>query len=98
MTEPRNGPSLDPTATDALLGHLAPATRAWFKSVSRMYALEPHHSRILLLAAQAWDRGCEGRQRLHAEGLTVPTQQGLKQHPCVRIEHESREQFARLVK
>ena len=41
--------------------HLRPDTAAWWASVAGDYALEPHHLRILTLAAEAWDRGWANR-------------------------------------
>ena len=32
-------------------------SKAWWVSVVTDYELEPHHLRILTLAAEAWDRG-----------------------------------------
>ena len=44
--------------------HLQPATKAWFSSVLAEYSLEPHHVRLLTLAAESWDRCCEAREAL----------------------------------
>jgi P27 family predicted phage terminase small subunit len=99
LTKTENGTPSDAASTDTLLGALTPPTREWFKSVSENYVLEEHHERILLLAGQSWDRAAEARERLDQEGLTVQTGQGsIKQHPLVRVEHEAREAFARLIK
>jgi hypothetical protein len=35
--------------------HLQPGTKRWFSSVVAEYLLEPHHLRLLQLAAEAWD-------------------------------------------
>jgi hypothetical protein len=45
---------------------LRPATRAWFSSVLAEYQLEPHHIRLLTLAAESWDRCCEAREAAHS--------------------------------
>jgi len=42
--------------------HLRAATKAWFGSVLAEYSLEPHHVRLLTLAAESWDRCCEARE------------------------------------
>jgi len=34
------------------------------------YDLEPHHVRLLTLAAEAWDRGQQAREVLDRDGLT----------------------------
>jgi hypothetical protein len=46
--------------------HLRPATKAWFSRVLDEYSLEPHHVRLLTLAAESWDRCCEAREALVA--------------------------------
>jgi phage terminase small subunit len=98
MPTAKNGPLPDPASTRALLDRLSAETLRWFKSVSTSHDLEDHKTRLLLLACQAWDRGAEARARLDAEGLTVEGRQGVKTHPAVKIEHDSREAFARIVK
>jgi phage terminase small subunit len=50
--------------------HLRPATKEWFSGVLAEYQLEPHHIRLLTLAAESWDRCCESREALAAHGLT----------------------------
>lgn len=79
--------------------HLAPATRAWWSSVLTEYALEQHHIRLLTLAGEAFDRATQARERIALDGLVVPTADGgLKAHPCVAIERDSRLAFARLLR
>jgi hypothetical protein len=36
--------------------HLQSPTREWYAWVASEYSLEPHHLRLLILAAEAWDR------------------------------------------
>jgi phage terminase small subunit len=80
-------------------GYLAAPTRAWWESVVGAWTLEPHHVRLLTLAAEAWDRGQQARALLAKEGLTTGTKGGgLRPHPAVRIEGDCRIQFARLVR
>jgi phage terminase small subunit len=79
------------------LDHLVPATRAWVVGLKQDYALEPHHDRLLQLAAEAWDRCQQARQVLATDGLFVESRQGLKPHPAVAIERDSRLAFARLI-
>lgn len=78
--------------------HLAPPTRRWVGAVVSEYALEEHHFRLLLLAGEAWDRTQEARTLLGKEGLVVDGRQGLKPHPAVAIERDSRAAFARLIR
>ena len=79
--------------------HLKPATRRWFAEVANEWDLEPHHLRLLQLAAEAWDRGQQARQVIAREGLTTPTREGgAKLHPAVRVEDAARIAFARLLR
>jgi phage terminase small subunit len=53
---------------------------------------------LLQLAGEAWDRCEQARHELAKDGLTVPTRNGLKAHPCIAIERDSRLAFARLIR
>jgi phage terminase small subunit len=77
--------------------HLKPATRAWFMQVCADYDLEPHHLRLLTLAGESWDRGCEAREALERNGLTFTDRWGNpKGRPEIAVERDSRIAFARL--
>jgi len=79
--------------------HLCPETRAWCSDVDRDYELEPHHRRLLTLAAEAWDRASEARETIAKEGAYYVDRFGSpKPHPALGIERDSRLGFARLVK
>lgn len=79
--------------------HLCPPTRAWFEQVLADYALEPHHVRLLTLAAEAWDRCQEAREALTTNGLTFMDRFGAPHaRPEVAIERDARLAFARLVR
>src|SRR5262249_16350681 len=79
--------------------HLEPATRAWWKQVVSEYELEPHHIRLLTMAAQAWDRAEQARLEIAKTGLTFTTASGEpRRHPAVQIEQDSRIAFARLLR
>jgi phage terminase small subunit len=79
--------------------HLEPATRSWWSSVVDGYVLEPHHVRLLTLAAEAWDRGQAARARVDADGITVNDRYGVpKAHPAIAIERDCRITFARLIR
>lgn len=79
-------------------GHLSGETLQWFDGVLRDYCLEPHHVRLLTLAAEAYDRTRQARDAIARDGITVPTATGLKAHPCVAIERDARTAFARLLR
>jgi hypothetical protein len=51
--------------------HLRPETRRWFEHVTDEFALEQHHTRLLTLAGEAWDRCVQAREALDKLGLTV---------------------------
>lgn len=77
--------------------HLQAATRAWFSQVAADYALEEHHIRLLTLAGESWDRGCEAREALAKHGIVFQDRWGSpKCRPEVAIERDSRIAFARL--
>ena len=79
--------------------HLAPETQKWWSSVSRDYALEPHHFRLLTLAAEAWDRAVQAREVLAHDGIVVHDDRGnVRAHPAVAIEKDCRIGFARLLR
>lgn len=80
--------------------HLTAATRKWWLAVHQDYALEEHHSRLLTLAGEAFDRAGQARELIARDGLVVPTgtDGGFKAHPAIAIERDSRLAFARLLR
>ncbi len=79
--------------------HLTEASATWWRSVTADFDLEPHHIRLLTLAAEAYDRCQEARAAIGRDGLTMKAGDGsLKAHPCVAIERDSRLAFARLLR
>jgi phage terminase small subunit len=79
--------------------HLRPATRRWFKTVSERYEMDEHHFRLLQLAGEAWDRGCQAREALAEHGLVYEDRYGgPKARPEIAIERDSRIGFARMLK
>jgi phage terminase small subunit len=64
------------------------------------YALEPHHLRLLQLAAEAFDQAQAARQALEDHGaLTVMDTSGaIKAHPCIAVLRDARLAFARLLR
>ena len=80
-------------------GHLAPATAEWWLSVLDEYVLEPHHQRLLTLAATAWDRAEQARSILDKQGLTfIDRFDAPHARPEIAIERDSRTGFARLIR
>jgi P27 family predicted phage terminase small subunit len=79
--------------------HLALATKRWWLSVVTDYELEPHHTRLLTLAAEAWDRCQAARELIAEKGLLFETHLGeMRANPAVAIERDSRLAFARLLR
>src|SRR5262249_42621521 len=78
--------------------HLRPDTREWWVSVHQDYDLAEHHSRLLTMACEAWDRACEAREILAKDGIVIGGREAaVRPHPCIAIEREARLAFARLV-
>ena len=79
--------------------HLQVATRRWWAAVVADFELEPHHVRLLTLAAESWDRCGQARAAIDANGLTYNDLSGLpRARPEIGIERDSRIAFARLVR
>ncbi len=79
--------------------HLQPETRKWWLSVVSEFQLEPHHVRLLTLAAESWDRCEQARKLLKRHGLTFKDRFGQpSSRPEVAIERDSRVAFARLLR
>jgi phage terminase small subunit len=79
--------------------HLGRATAQWWRSVNDDFELDPHHIRLLTLAAEAWDRGQAAREIVEREGMTFQDRFGCpKPRPEVAIERDSRIGFARLLR
>src|SRR5262245_6588010 len=78
--------------------HLSPSASQWWQHTVATYALEEHHLRLLQLACEAWDRAQAAREQLERDGLTTSGREGLKPHPAIAIERDSRLAVARLVR
>ena len=63
------------------------------------YELEPHHERLVTLAAEAWGRGQEARETVAKEGAYYLNKAGEpRAHPGVAVERDSRIAYARLAR
>jgi len=79
--------------------HLKPETAKWWGVVVGEFELEPHHVRLLTLAAEAWDRCQQARQIIDKEGLTYEDRFDQPvSRPEVAIERDSRISFSRLLR
>lgn len=79
--------------------HLRKPTQTWVKSVLSDYDLEEHHFKLLIAAAESWDRLCAAREIVDAEGMTFTDRFGQpKARPEVAIERDSKVVLARLLR
>lgn len=79
--------------------HLKPATRDWFEAVQADFALEQHHTRLLTLACEAFDRAAEAREAIATHGPVYSDRFGApRARPEVAIERDARLAFARLLR
>ncbi len=79
--------------------HLTTETAKWWEGVTAEFELEPHHIRLLTLAAESWDRGQQARSILANKGLTYEDRFGQPvSRPEVGVERDSRTAFARLLR
>ncbi len=77
--------------------HLRKETAKWFASVVQEYDLQEHHLKLLTLAAESWDRGCDARESLALHGIIYTDRFGApRKRPEISIEEASRIAFARL--
>jgi hypothetical protein len=78
---------------------LEPATKKWVESVLRSWELEPHHKKLLLLAAQHFDRAQNARLVIQRDGAVYSDRFGCpKVRPEILIEKDSSICFARLLR
>ena len=78
--------------------HLSPATREWWEHCHANWRMEAHHSRLLEMACDAWDRYHEARDILTQQGIVVVRgQQAVRAHPAIAIERDNRIIFAKLI-
>jgi len=79
--------------------HLKPATKRWYRETIATFELEPHHLRLLTLAAEAWDRCQAAREVLDRDGVSyVDRFDAPRARPEVAVERDSRIAFARLMR
>ena len=64
----------------------------------RDYDLGEHHSRLLTMACEAWDRAVQAREILAKDGIVIGGREAaVRPHPCIAIERDARIAFARLI-
>jgi hypothetical protein len=78
--------------------YLRATTRAWVKRVLAEYELEEHHIKLLLMAAEQFDRAAQAREVL-AQGLTFTDRFGQPRvRPEIAIERNCAIAFSRLLR
>ena len=79
--------------------HLRNDTATWWEQVVNGYELEPHHVRLLTLAAETWDRCQQAREAIDKHGMTFSDRfDQPRPRPEVAVERDSRIAFARLLR
>ncbi|MGX1786132.1 P27 family phage terminase small subunit [Bosea sp. NPDC055332] len=79
--------------------HLRKDTQAWIKSLISEFELEEHHFKLLVSAAESWDRICAAREVIDAQGMTYTDRFGQpKARPEIAIERDNKVVFARLLR
>ena len=85
--------------TPAPPSHLSSGSSEWWSEVCGTYSLEPHHLRLLQLAAEAWDRGEQARRAIKREGAFYTDRFGApKAHPGLDQERKARNDFRLLLR
>jgi len=75
--------------------HLSDESRRLWRSVLADYDLEPRHESVLCVALEAFDRMREAQAAIRRDGAYVEGRFGMKAHPGLAIERDSRAAFLR---
>jgi P27 family predicted phage terminase small subunit len=70
--------------------HLSGEARALWSSIVANYEMEAHHLAILERACEALDRMREAQAAIRDKGAYVEGRFGLKAHPALAVERDSR--------
>ena len=74
-------------------------TKKWVKKVEGEWQLDEHHRRLLILAAQCWDRAQDAKTLADQEGTLIKDRfNQLKTNPAVDIERQSMLAFSKLLR
>ena len=81
------------------IDHLTRASEAWFRQIERDYDLESHHLRILLVAAEMWDRSASARDAIAEHGTMVLDRYNCwKANPACEVERSSKTLFLKAIR
>lgn len=70
--------------------HLKAESRRLWRRVVAAFHLEPHHETVLSTACEALDRLREAQAAIDRDGAYVEGRFGLKAHPAIAVERDSR--------
>lgn len=80
--------------TEPKIDHLERATKIWFQQIVKDFELESHHLRVLLTAAEMWDRAASARESIKEHGVMVKDRYGtLRANPACELERSSKVLF-----
>lgn len=75
--------------------HLRPESRRLWRATVKTYQLEARHETILMVALEALDRMREAQAAVTRDGAYVEGRFGMKSHPGLAVERDSRIAFLR---
>ena len=79
--------------------NLRSATKKWIKQIFADYELESQHIKILIQAAECWDRLLEAREQIEKDGAFYMDRfDSPKAHPALSEERSNRVIFSRLIR
>jgi hypothetical protein len=79
--------------------HLSKHMRSWVLSILDRYEIEPQHFKILILAAEAWDRCENARKVLSKKGVSYLDRfDAPRARPEIAVERDSRIAFVRCLR
>lgn len=78
--------------------HLSESSRAFWRSVVAEFELETHHLAILQAACEARDRMDEARAAIDTDGAYITGRFGMKAHPALAVERDSRTAMLRALR
>lgn len=82
-----------------LPSHIKGGVRRWCLSVIKDFVLDEHHVRLLILSAEAWQRGVAAREVIDRLGMTYDDRFGQpKMRPEILVERDSRLSFVRILR
>jgi hypothetical protein len=81
-----------------LPGHISSSSRSWAESVLDEFEATASQVRLVIAAAEAWDRAQQARRAISRDGAYWTDRlENLRPHPGLAVERESRAAFARIV-